>query len=414
MKKGILSLETLENRSFLAPVVAIIDSGIDVNHEALKNYLWKNPGEIAANNIDDDNNGYIDDINGWNFENNSNVIQDGFGHGTHVAGIVASYGAVSIMVLKFQNDSGLGYTGDAIKSIDYVVMMKKDFGVDIVAINNSWGGTTGYSSSLDSAITRAGEQNIVFVAAAGNSGSDNDIVPRYPSSYAQSNIIAVAAASYDNNSLAGFSNYGKISVDVAAKGTAVYSTLPGNKYGYMSGTSMAAPQVTGTIAALCKKYGPIGIEDIKSRIFSNVNVSGGLVDKVSSGGSLNVNRSLGDETFKVLAPPLPVVIKSWNERILGRVDILNINRARGWAFDDVNIHDRVRVKIVINNKTVSVVDANRYRNDLRHLVNANHGFDVRLNRRMFNRGWNEVKILAENKDTGELKLIAFKRIRRIL
>lgn len=414
MISKVLSLETLEHRCLLAPVVAIIDSGVDINHYALKDSLWKNPGEIAANNVDDDNNGYVDDIYGWNFANNTNVVMDGYGHGTHVAGIVASYGAVSIMVLKFQNDSGLGYTGDAIRSIDYIVMMKKNFGVDVVAINNSWGGTTGYSSALESAITRASEANIVFVAAAGNSGSDNDVVPRYPSSYAQSNIIAVAAVGYDNQTLVGFSNYGKVSVDIAARGTAIYSTLPNNRYGYSSGTSMAAPQVTGTVAALCRKYGSLSVGELRDKIFSGVDSSVGLIDKVSSGGALNVNRALGDDTFKVIAPSLPVVVKSWNEKIVGRVDIVNINRVRGWVLDSESVNDRVRVKILINDRVVSVADANRYRNDLRRWGDSHHGFDVRLNRRMFARGWNEVKVVAENKDTGELKVIGFKRIRRII
>ena len=414
MKRTRLGIENLENKSLLTPVVAIIDSGIDVNHEALKNSLWINPGEIIANNIDDDNNGYVDDIYGWNFNGNNNVVQDGYGHGTHTGGIVASYGPVSIMVLKFQDDKGLGFTGDAIKSIDYAIMMKKNFGVDVVAINNSWGGTTGYSSALDSAISRANEANIVFVASAGNSGSDNDAVPRYPSSYSQSNVIAVAAASYDNGSLAGFSNYGKNSVDIAARGTAIYSTLPGNRYGSLSGTSMAAAQVTGTIAALCRKYGSMVVEDIKSKIFSNVDISGGLADKISSGGSLNASRVLDDATFKAIVPSLPVTIKSWNERIVGRVDILNINRARGWTLDSNQIHDRVRIKILINGRIASVVDSNRYRNDLKHWGDGNHGFDVRLSRKMFARGWNEVKVVCENKDTGELKVIGLKRIRRIM
>ena len=414
MKKDILSLESLENRSLLTPVIAIIDSGMDINHEALKGYIWKNPGEIVANNIDDDHNGYIDDVNGWNFADNNNIVTDGYGHGTHVGGVVSSYGPVSIMVLKFQNNSGIGDTGGAIKSIDYIVMMKKDFGVDIVAINNSWGGGIGRSSLLEGAITRAAEVNIAFVVAAGNSGSDNDLTPRYPSSYPQDNVIAVAAVGYDNATLAGFSNYGKNSVDLAARGTVIYSTLPGNRYGYMSGTSMAAPQVSGAIAAICNKYGNLSVSEIKNKIFSSINKSVGLADKIYSGGSLNINGVLGDESFKVIAPSLPVIVKSWNERMVGRVDIMNINRVRGWTLDSEQIHDRVRVKVLINDRVVSVADANRYRNDLRSWGDGNHGFDFRLNRRMFVRGWNEVKVVVENKDTGELKVIGFKRIRRII
>jgi hypothetical protein len=203
-------------------------------------------------------------------------------------------------------------------------------------------------------------------------------------------------------------------VDLAARGTAVYSTLPGNRYGSLSGTSMAAPQVTGTIAAICNKYGNLSVSEIKNKIFSSINKSVGLADKVYSGGSLNINGALGDESFKVIAPSLPVVIKSWNERVVGRVDIVNINRVRGWVVDTDHLGDRVKVKVMINDRVVSVIDANRYRNDLRHWGDSNHGFDLRLNRRMFNRGWNELRVVAENKETGEIKLIGFKRIRRVI
>ena len=143
---------------------------------------------------DDDHDGYIDDINGWNFNANNNIVQDGYGHGTSVGGIIASYGPVSLMVLKFQNDSGVGFTGDAISAINYAIMMKKNYGIDVVAINASWGGTTGYSSMLEDAIKRANEANIVFVSAAGNSGSDNDLTPRYPSSYNIDNVIEIGRA----------------------------------------------------------------------------------------------------------------------------------------------------------------------------------------------------------------------------
>lgn len=420
MKKDFqLGFESLDSRKVLS-VVAVIDSGIDINHSALQQYIWTNPRELANNNIDDDNNGYIDDTHGWNFADNTNIVQDGFYHGTHVAGIIASYGPVSLMALKFQNDSGLGYTGAAISAINYAIMMKKNFGVDIVAINASWGGTTGTSLMLERAIQSANEANIVFVSAAGNSGSDNDIVARYPSGYNVPNIIAVAACGYDNQTLAGFSNYGKNSVDLAAKGTAIYSALPNNNYGYLSGTSVAAPQVTGAVAAISNKYGNLSVADIKERIFSTVEKSVGLADKVYTGGALNIAGALSSDTpIKVVAPTVPVVTpvvvaRSWDQRITGRTDIFNINRVRGWSLDTDHINDRVRIKVVINTKTVVTAEANRYRSDLRQYVDKNHGFDIRLNRKMFNRGWNEVKIFAENKDTGELKLISIKRIRRII
>ena len=281
------------------------------------------------------------------------------------------------------------------------------------AINASWGGTTGYSSMLEDAIKRANEANIVFVSAAGNSGSDNDLTPRYPSSYNIDNVIAVAACGSDNMTLAGFSNYGKNSVDLAARGTAIYSTLPGNRYGYLSGTSMAAPQVTGAVSALCNKYGSMSVGEIRSKIFSTVSQSDNLKDKVLTGGSLNVQGALGESSFKIIAPSMPVVVKSWNERVVGSVDIMNINRVRGWVLDSQNIHDRARVQILINGREILATDANRYRANLVQWGDRYHGFDIRLNRRMFVRGWNEVKVIVENKDTGETKLLASKAIRRI-
>lgn len=424
MNKTSLHMEGLESRCVLAPVVAIIDSGVDIHHEALKNYIWQNTREIENNSIDDDNNGYVDDIHGWNFVENNNNVLDGYGHGTHVAGIVSSYGPVSIMVLRFQDNGGMGYTGAAISAIHYAVNMKKNYGIDIVAINNSWGGTTGTSFMLERAIQAASDANIVFVAAAGNNASDNDVVPRYPSSYNHSNIIAVAAVGYDNATLAGFSNYGKNSVDIGAKGTAIYSTFPGNRYGYMSGTSMATPQVTGAVAAIHNKYGNLSVSEIKNKIFSSASMSVNLSDKVYSGGSLNIDGALSsDVPIKVVVPtPTPtlitvdpvVVVKSWDQRIVSKTSTVNINRIQGWVIDADHITDRVRVRITINNRVVGTIDANKYHNDLVRYGDVHHGFDMRLSRKMFTRGWNEVKIFAENKDTGELKLISHKRIRRIV
>ena len=222
-------------------VVAVVDSGLDVTHPDLAANIWTNPGEIAGNGIDDDHNGFVDDIHGWNFVDNTPNVQDGYGHGTHVAGVVAAAGTagvsaagigwnVSLMALKFQDNTGLGFTGAAIAGIQYATMMRRDFGINVVVINNSWGGTTGFSTMLQDAIRLAGEAGITFVAAAGNSGADNDAVARYPSGYDLPNVIAVAATG-STGALAGFSNYGATTVDLGAPGTAIYSTLPGGRYG---------------------------------------------------------------------------------------------------------------------------------------------------------------------------------------
>lgn len=417
MKKFILGIENLENKSVLTPVVAIIDSGIDLTHKALSDYIWTNPKEIPSNGIDDDNNGYADDINGWNFNNNTNIVQDNYGHGTHVAGIVSSYGPVKIMVLKFQDDKGAGWAGDAIKAINYAIMMKKDFGIDIVAINNSWGGGTGYSSLLNDAIKNANDNNIVFVVSAGNSGADHDVVPRYPSSYNQPNIISVAALDYTQTGLAGYSDYGKNSVSIAAIGSSVYSTLPYNTYGYMSGTSMAAPQITGAIAAITNKHGSLNVQELKNKIFSTVNKLDLLADKIIVGGSLNINRALDDYAFKVSVPNNPVVTvvtKNWNERVLSRINQATINRVRGWVIDKDNLSTKVFIKISINNVVVWSGEANRYRPDLKKYYDRYHGFDVRLGRSLFKRGWNTLSISANNGIDGEPKIIFTRQIRRII
>ncbi len=215
-------------------VVAVIDSGLDASHPDIVGNLWTNSGEIAGNGVDDDGKGYIDDVHGYNFgDGNSNIADSGY-HGTHVAGTIAATGNNSlgvigvafkshIMVLKVSsNGSGLSAAAE-ISALQYAAMMKSR-GVNIVAINASYGG--GSSTTAESAaIKAAGDVGIVLCAAAGNDGSDNDTSPTYPANYELPNIIVVAASD-PNDQLAGFSNYGKTTVDVAAPGTNIYSLAP--------------------------------------------------------------------------------------------------------------------------------------------------------------------------------------------
>jgi len=225
-------------------VIAVIDTGVDYMHEDLSDNMWHNPGEIPNNGIDDDNNGYIDDVYGIDAANNTGdpmdkLVEDG-GHGTHVAGTIAAKGnngkgvvGVSwnskIMALKFLTTGG-GASSDAIECLNYIIA-QKNAGVNIVASNNSWGGG-GFSQSLKDAIAASNNAGILFLAAAGNgdssgNGIDNDVTPHYPSSYALTGIIAVAATDSDDN-LAGFSNYGATSVDLSAQGTYILSSTPGS------------------------------------------------------------------------------------------------------------------------------------------------------------------------------------------
>jgi subtilisin family serine protease len=251
---------------------------VDISHPDLKNNIWANSDEVAGNRIDDDKNGYIDDVNGYDFANNDASVYDrdpisgtGDEHGTHVAGTIAAEGNNSlgvigvnwkarIMPLKFLGPDG-GYTSDAVEALNYAVAE----GAKIS--NNSWGGG-GFSQTLLDAINRADASGHLFVAAAGNGGSDgvgddNDATPHYPSNYNSSNIISVAATD-SKDAIAGFSNYGATSVDVAAPGVGILSTLPGDTYGSCSGTSMATPHVAG-VATLAKTKAP-GWDDAQLKV----------------------------------------------------------------------------------------------------------------------------------------------------
>lgn len=295
-------------------VVAIVDSGIDFTHPDLAANIWTNPREVAGNGCDDDGNGYIDDVHGWDFVENDNTPQDGFYHGTHVAGIIGAVGnnglgvsgvsqQVSILPLRFQNNSGAGYTGAAVSALNYITRLKLA-GVPIVATNISWGGGTTASLSLQTALQAQANAGITVVVAAGNNGGDNDAVPRYPSSYALDNIISVAGSDTSDN-LLGFSNYGATSIDLAAPGAGILSTLPGGGYGAISGTSMAAPHVTGTVALLASVRPNATVAQIRSAILNSVDHVPALAGKVASGGRLNAFAALGRIMASVPAPGTP-------------------------------------------------------------------------------------------------------------
>lgn len=283
-------------------VVAIVDSGIDFSHPDLAANIWTNPREVAGNGRDDDGNGYVDDVHGWDFVDNDNTPQDGFWHGTHVAGIIGAVGnngigvsgvsqQVSILPLRFHDNSGIGYTGAAASALNYVTRLKLA-GVPIVATNISWGGGTSVSLSLQTALQAQANAGITVVVAAGNNGSDNDAVPRYPSSYAFDNIIAVAGSDGSDN-LLGFSNYGATSVDIAAPGAGILSTLLGGGYGAISGTSMAAPHVTGTVALMAAVRPNATVAQIRTALLGSAEAVPALAGKVATGGRLNAFAALG-------------------------------------------------------------------------------------------------------------------------
>lgn len=332
-------------------VVAIIDSGIDLTHKDLINNIWRNPGEIDGDGIDNEGNGYVDDVNGWNFANNNNDVQDRYGHGTHIAGIIGAEGnnylgvaginwKVSIMPLKFMDDNGVGWTGGAANAMNYISMMKKNYNINIVVANASWGGGTAFSNTLYNAVTRLNEAGVVLTVAAGNNGSNNDTTLRYPSCFDSDNIISVAALSkYDSNNLVGFSNYGSTTVDIAAPGSTIYSTMPYNHYGYMSGTSMAAPQVAGVVALLNAVKPGITISEVKNAIFLSADKIPELFGKVATGGSLNAAAAVCD----VLNIPYDS-----NKLPMGAITGQTLTTVFGWARDPNNLGSSVNVKLLID------------------------------------------------------------------
>ncbi len=271
-------------------LIGVIDTGVDYTHPDLAANIWTNPGEIPGNGIDDDGNGYIDDIHGWDFINHDNDPMDDHGHGSHVSGTIGAVGDngigvagvnwhVKIMALKFLSASGSGSTDDAVSAIEYATTM----GVNLTS--NSWGGG-GFSQTLYDAIADAGAHNMLFVAAAGNSGANSDLNPEYPGAYDLPNIVCVAATD-DNDQLASFSNYGVVSVDLAAPGVDILSTFPGNSYGSISGTSMATPHVSGALGLIFGRFPNIDALDAKNLLLNNVDPLPNLSGIVLSGGRLN-------------------------------------------------------------------------------------------------------------------------------
>jgi len=287
-------------------IVAIVDSGLRITHEDLAANLWVNPNEIANNGLDDDGNGVVDDVNGVSVLNGvkSGVLTDEAGHGTHVAGIIGAVGnngvgmvgvcwRVKLMACKFMDASGNGYISDAVTCIDYA----RSKGAKV--INCSFGSSNSVYS-LQTALNNCRTAGIVVVAAAGNDGSDNDALPFYPASYTLDNIVSVAASD-GNDALAWFSNYGQNSVDVAAPGYVIYSTYPSadNGYTYLSGTSMAAPLVSGVLALMRARYPLESPAQLLRRLYDAADRKAGLAGKCVTGGRVNLFNALNN--YQMLA-----------------------------------------------------------------------------------------------------------------
>ncbi|MBN2412780.1 S8 family serine peptidase [candidate division KSB1 bacterium] len=289
-------------------IVGVLDSGIDYDHPDLAANMWVNPDETPNNGIDDDKNGYVDDVYGWDWAYNDNDPSDYCGHGTHVAGTVGAVGnngegvtgvcwTVKMMVLKYLDDEGSGSNSNAITAIEYAVAN----GVDV--IQNSTGGGS-YNTMYEMAIRNS---NVLFVSSAGNDSKDVDAEPHYPGGYNCDNIITVASLDHDDY-ISTFSNYGATTVDLAAYGTDILSTKPGNVtdinfgtpgaglnlqyYGVISGTSMSTPQVSGAAALLLSHKPELTWLDLKNTILDNVDVNGAMIGKCVTHGKLNIYKAI--------------------------------------------------------------------------------------------------------------------------
>src|SRR6266700_4635514 len=288
-------------------IIAVVDTGIDYNHLDIASNIWINANEIAGNGVDDDGNGYADDVRGWDFvgpdyrnPTQGNDPIDHNGHGTHVAGTIAAVGNngigvigvawhARIMAVKFLDASGSGFTAGAINAVLYAASM----GAKVMS--NSWGGG-GFSQALNDAIATADMAGALFVAAAGNSNSNNDITPNYPSNYDVPNVLAVAATDH-NDAKASFSSYGATTVDLGAPGVGILSSVPmvgstccsdPSGYKLLSGTSMATPHVSGAAALVFAQFPGITHHQVKDRLMSSAEPVPSMQGITVTGGRLNV------------------------------------------------------------------------------------------------------------------------------
>ncbi len=335
-------------------IVGVIDTGVDYTHQDLAANIWNNPGEIAGNGIDDDGNGFVDDIHGINAITGTGDPMDDHDHGTHCSGTIGGIGnnaigvvgvnwQVRIIGMKFLNSAGSGDTADAVTCVNYAVALKNR-GVNIRVLSNSWGGG-GWTQTMEDAIWAANNAGIMFMAAAGNYTSNNDTSPYYPASYDVPNVVAVASTDHNDN-ISSFSNYGATTVELGAPGSSILSTIIGNSYALFSGTSMATPHVSGAAALLLSVNDQLTVAEIKTLLVDYGDPIPALAGKTISGKRLNVYNSLTQvsppgPSFRLSANPTGQTVNQGQtaaytidiESILGFADAVNLSATSEPAID---------------------------------------------------------------------------------
>ncbi len=294
--KALLAWEKTKGSSDV--VVAVLDTGVDYTHPDLVANMWTRPANVLQ--YTDAELGTFNDLHGFNGTDNQSDPMDDNGHGTHCSGIIGAEGDnsegiaginwnVSIMPLKFMGRGGFGTTKDAIEAINYAIDRKRN-GVNVRVISASWG-STAYSKALEDVIRAAGEEGILFVAAAGNDGTSNDKGPHYPSNYDLPNVISVAALDRSDK-LASFSNFGVKTVHIAAPGREIVSTWLNDDYREASGTSMATPYVSGVAALILANDPTISVEKLREKLLKSVDKIDSLNGKIETGGRINAAKAL--------------------------------------------------------------------------------------------------------------------------
>ena len=264
------------------PVVAVLDSGVDLSHPAFRGALWRNEDEVARNGIDDDANGYVDDVHGADVVSGTGDPRDPRGHGTHVAGIVARGKRVRLMAVRILGRDGLGYSTELAEGIDYAVAN----GARVINLSVS---DYGDDPAVPAALGRASAAGVTVVAAAGNAGQDLDVQPVYPASYRTPGMLVVGATGIDGR-LASWSGRGARSVDLVAPGVLIRSALPRRRYGYRTGTSQAAAAVTRTVARMLGRSPASTPDLLRSTLLGAVSTTAALARTTASGGILRLPR----------------------------------------------------------------------------------------------------------------------------